>query len=116
MNAPEDTDHKLEDLIATQDMRIARMRSAPAPSDPTGPLPVVGSGGVVGLRSESAEALAAEWEDKAVGYMKTAPAANNPAHRERIEAVCDTLWHCARQLRRRMEAETVRQPEPNQQL
>ncbi len=34
MNAPEETDHKLEDLIAAQDMRIARIRSAEAMSEP----------------------------------------------------------------------------------
>lgn len=60
-----------------------------------------------------AEALATEWEDKAVGYMKTAPTASSPSHRERIEAVCDTLWHCARQLRRQVVDSDERQPEPN---
>ena len=61
----------------------------------------------------SAEALAAEWEDKATNYMRTAPAAANPSHRERIEAVSDTLWHCARQLRRQVVESDERQPAPN---
>lgn len=61
----------------------------------------------------SAEALADEWENKAMGYMKTAPAARDAEHRARIEAVCDTLWHCAKQLRRRMEYSDERQPAPN---
>lgn len=61
----------------------------------------------------SAEALATEWEDKAKGYMATAPAAASPSHRERIEAVSDTLWHCARQLRRQVVNSDERQPAPN---
>lgn len=100
MNAPEDTDHKLEDLIATQDMRIARMRSAPAPSDPTGPLPVVGSGGMVGLRVESAERLLRDW-------LTEAENANWNG------LIRNTYIACAMELRREMEAAGWRQPKSN---
>ena len=93
--------------------------SAPAPSEPAGPLPVVGSGGVVGGRPSRAdlETLRESWRIRA-----GEAASESDYHRlkyeyttaERHERTRTAYLDCADQLDRLLASSNERQPTPNQ--
>ncbi len=93
-----------------------------APPDPTGPLPVVGSGGVVGLRAESVTTLierwakhASQWKTDASNHRRSKdPAAKISA--ERCEGRAAIYAACIEDMRAEMASANVRQPEPNTEL
>lgn len=90
--------------------------SEEAPSESTGPLPVVGSGGVVGLGSAEAEALALTW-------LAAASERNRLAHECRdqgsldealpLENAANAYERCARELKQAVARASQRQPQPN---
>ena len=89
-------------------------------------------GGLVGLGSESADALIKDWRKQASGCMgmarhhekerwkahhsrKDAESREHENDRYRWRRVAETFRHCATELRRQMVAANKRQPQPNDQ-
>ena len=77
-----------------------------------GPTPVVAAVATGSLPASSAEALCAQWEEKARDSQRLSGPCDE-AGKIKFAAIADTLLACAAGLRRRMEAANVRQPEEN---
>ncbi len=90
-----------------------------APPEVTGPLPVVGSGGVVGLRVESVYALIENWSNRAHACNQRAEAwTRNGGFGARELSAQETEAQriyriCIRELRAEMAYASQRQPKPN---
>jgi hypothetical protein len=95
---------------------LQAVRSERGPSEPAGPAPVVGSGGVVGLRSSEAEALSAEWARRSIKCMaraREAEQAGDPLRAALAEVRSSTYLLCSDELRQHAGLPIPRQPEPN---
>jgi hypothetical protein len=84
-----------------------------------GAAPLVGTGERVGLRAESAEALARSWESRAEELRIRASDHRN--HGRGFSALkndehATALYDCVNELRRQAGLPTVRQPEPNAEV
>lgn len=94
---------------------LDKARAQKATAEPAGPSGSLRCDGVVGLRAESAEALAQSWARHAVDLAILAEkhGAGFVATRRKLKASSKTYATCCEELRRLIAAETVRQPEPN---
>jgi len=101
-----------------REQAAANRASSAATVPEKGAAPLVGTGELVGLGSESVEKLLTNWE-KMAAHWHTNALACEPDQQE-IKDRCLTRWSiyaaCAQDLRAEMESANQRQPQPNDEL